>query len=242
VKHPSHEKQQDALRTANPKDRQNAAQDAPIVLNMDSRPKSKAEAAEEQSENNRKKWIDIGTVVGALLAALFTGLLVIVGWCGVRAAVRTLKALERQIAVMEAPYAQYLTDNWIHADDGSERDDSVPISNATLFITIRNSSDYPLVIEDGSITFTLEGAPAQACFLNGRLLEKQGQQVFNVPFPLTQSQVTAYRERVLVFDVDGTYVFTDILQRRQVHRIRGKYFCGRRDRRFERADIWIGRP
>jgi hypothetical protein len=67
---------------------------------MDGRPKSKAEAAEEQAENNRKKWIDIGTVVGALLAALFTGVLVIVGLCGVRAANRTLLAIEKQVILM----------------------------------------------------------------------------------------------------------------------------------------------
>lgn len=101
VKHPSHEKHQDALRTADPKDRQDAAQDAPIVVNMDGYPKSKAEAAEERAENNRKKWIDIGTVAGALLAALFTGVLVIVGWCGVRAAIRTLKAIQRQAHLMQ---------------------------------------------------------------------------------------------------------------------------------------------
>lgn len=72
---------------------QRGTENAPLFAEVLSHPKSEQEAAEEKREDDHKKLIDRWTVGIAAAVAVFTGLLVIVGWRGVRAAVCTLRAV-----------------------------------------------------------------------------------------------------------------------------------------------------
>jgi hypothetical protein len=53
-----------------------------------------------------KDWMDKLTWIGAVLTAIFTGVLVVIGWRGVSAAQKTLKAIEGQLTEMKATGVQ----------------------------------------------------------------------------------------------------------------------------------------
>jgi hypothetical protein len=88
-------------KTSEPQDSQRGTKESPIFVHILQDPQSQTDAAKTEKDNKRKETVDLVTAWSAGLAALFTGLLVIVGWGGVRAAVRTLAAIERQVTLME---------------------------------------------------------------------------------------------------------------------------------------------
>lgn len=94
------QKQQTKFTTTQTQNDQRGTRESPIVVDVLRHPKSQQEAAEGEAEKHRKAFVDGWTLGIAATVAFFTGLLVIVGWRGVRAAVRTLSAIERQADLM----------------------------------------------------------------------------------------------------------------------------------------------
>lgn len=89
------EKPTDA-KTTEPQRDQRGMKGSPIFVDIEQHPESEAEAAKTEKDNRRKERNDLVVAWSAGLAAFFTGLLVIVGWRGVRAAISTLRAIEGQ--------------------------------------------------------------------------------------------------------------------------------------------------
>jgi hypothetical protein len=73
----------------------------PLIVETRSKAKSNEENAKEQADRKHTARIERWTLFFTGVAAGFTGLLVWVGWRGVRAANRTLEAIERQGNLME---------------------------------------------------------------------------------------------------------------------------------------------
>jgi hypothetical protein len=96
VKSGQDQKQEPKLGQTQTQNDQRGTKDSPLVVDLLSRPKSEQEAAEEKENDERKALVDRWTIGSAIVVALFTGLLVIVGWRGVNVAFRTLKAIDRQ--------------------------------------------------------------------------------------------------------------------------------------------------
>jgi hypothetical protein len=69
---------------------------SPFIVEIQPRPESKTEAAKTQADKEQAARVERWMLIFTGAAALFTGLLVIVGYRGVRAANETLKAIEKQ--------------------------------------------------------------------------------------------------------------------------------------------------
>jgi hypothetical protein len=144
----SQQKQQTALGAGKAADGQRGTQDSPLIVETHERAKTDQEAAEEKKAAKRKDYIDIWTLRLAFAVAAFTALLVaftaflaIVGWRGVKAANRTLRAIQRQADLMQATLAQWVyPDNWQVSYRGPSTD------GHTLLVTFQltNESNYPL--------------------------------------------------------------------------------------------------
>jgi hypothetical protein len=99
---PGHnQKQQTKLGATQPQADQRGTQKTPLVVDMVQHPKSPEETAETKAEKKHKAFIDGWTLGIAGLVALFTGILVMIGWRGVNAAKRTLMVIERQANLMQ---------------------------------------------------------------------------------------------------------------------------------------------
>jgi hypothetical protein len=81
--------------------RQTGTKGAPLVVDVIGRPKTEAEAPEDKRNEDSKAFIDTLTVGSAIAVAAFTGILVMIGYCGVRAANRTLVAIRKQGVLMK---------------------------------------------------------------------------------------------------------------------------------------------
>jgi hypothetical protein len=90
---------------------QRGVKGSPIFVDIEQHPKSQAEAAKDEEQNKRKEFYDQLTAGSAVVAAICTVLLVIVGYYGVRAAVSTLQAIKIQTnAIIEAQRPQIAID------------------------------------------------------------------------------------------------------------------------------------
>lgn len=97
---PSHnQKQQPKLATGQPKEEQRGTKESPFIIETHDRPDSPKEAAKHKTENDTKEYRDRWTFRLAVAYTIFTGLLVSIGAGGVYAALRTLKAIEAQVAI-----------------------------------------------------------------------------------------------------------------------------------------------
>ena len=106
----SHEpKQQSNLATPDTRNNQRGTQDSPLIVETHPRAKSEEDATEAENDKrhaaNVERWMLIFT--GA--AALFTGLLVIVGWRGVNAANNTLGEIGEQTRATRDNIAAYIS-------------------------------------------------------------------------------------------------------------------------------------
>ena len=103
---PSHEpKQKTELSASHAQTDQRGTQNSPLVVETHDRPKTREETAEAQRDKDQADSINRWTLLFTGVAAVCTGLLVIVGLFGVKAAVRTLKAIERQAVGLDATLA-----------------------------------------------------------------------------------------------------------------------------------------
>ena len=105
-----------------PKADQRGTQNSPVVVDVISHPKSAQETAEEVKAAKRKR------------------LLVIIGWRGVRAANRTLRAIERQATLQAASMTQWVSvENWRANLDLYD-------NKLAIDFSIVNESNFPLAM------------------------------------------------------------------------------------------------
>jgi hypothetical protein len=76
--------------------------DAPFVVDPKGHSNSPEETAKDKADREHKAFVDQWTVGSAIAVALFTGVLMVIGLRGVRAANKTLKEIERQANLMDA--------------------------------------------------------------------------------------------------------------------------------------------
>lgn len=95
------QKQQPKLGQDQTQTNQTGTQNSPLVVDILSHPKGEREAAEDKRKDDQRDFRDRWTFRIAIAAAIFTGLLVYVGWRGVCVALRTLEAIEAQANLME---------------------------------------------------------------------------------------------------------------------------------------------
>jgi hypothetical protein len=120
---PHNQKQKAQLRAPDPGNPQIGTEARPVVVELKDRPKSEAESAEDRRKNGNKEYLDRWTFYAAIASAVISGLLLMVGWCGVRAAVRTLKAIERQLALQEVAMTQWLNIEKWHGQLVTQQDE-----------------------------------------------------------------------------------------------------------------------
>ena len=114
---PSHQQSPADTKAAQSQPSQRGTKESPVFVDIVKHPKSQAETTKDEEKNKRKELYDQLTAGAAVVAAFCTVLLVIVDYCGVRAAIRTLKAIEHQGKLMEAPFDQSVDlTNWKIAD------------------------------------------------------------------------------------------------------------------------------
>lgn len=94
--HPSDQQRPADSKAPQSQSKQRGTEESPIFIHILQDPQGKADTAKTQSEDGNKPLYDALTAWGAIVAAGFTGLLVIVGVFGVRAANRTLEAIRQQ--------------------------------------------------------------------------------------------------------------------------------------------------
>jgi len=80
---------------------QRGTKDSPFIVEVHNRPKNEEEAAEAQRDKDHADFINRWTLCSTGAAAVFTGLLVWVGWRGVNAAIRTLNTMQTQANLMD---------------------------------------------------------------------------------------------------------------------------------------------
>jgi hypothetical protein len=104
-------------------------------------------AAEEKKENDRKSYVDAWTLRLTVANAIFTGSLLLVGSFGIYAAIRTLRAIERQATLPAAAMTQWVSVvNWQSNLVTLFIPSSSPEPRALLVqFDIANESSFPLI-------------------------------------------------------------------------------------------------
>src|ERR1017187_2982083 len=142
---PRHVEKPADAKTTQSYDGQRGTKDSPIFVQIQS-PQSKADTTKAEKDNQKKELYDLITASSAGLAALFTGLLVIVGYCGVRAAVRTLRAIEKQAHLMEIQFDQWVTlTNW--------RTQEPRENTLQAKVDLVNETSFPMTLNERHLRF-----------------------------------------------------------------------------------------
>jgi len=100
----SDQKQQPDLANGNTTPEQRGTKGAPLVVDIKGHKNTEEETAKEQREKDDKDFTDRWTFRATVAVAGFTGLLVIIGGLGVWAALRTLRAIEREFELSHRPW------------------------------------------------------------------------------------------------------------------------------------------
>jgi hypothetical protein len=95
------QKKQPKLGTINSSDAQIGTKESPVVVDITQRPKTQAEAAEDKRKDDTKEYRDRWTFRLTVITVIISGLLLFAGVSGVYAAIRTLRAIEKQAILME---------------------------------------------------------------------------------------------------------------------------------------------
>ncbi|MGA2434258.1 MAG: hypothetical protein ABSG25_03135 [Bryobacteraceae bacterium] len=97
------QEQQRETGTAQSQNAQEGTQKVPLFIYIHDAPIGKDDTAKEQHENARKRFTEVFNLTLAFAVAVFTGLLVAVGYFGVRAANRTLNVMKKTLVLTQRP-------------------------------------------------------------------------------------------------------------------------------------------
>ena len=178
-------------------------------------------------------------------AALFTGLLVIVGGCGVYAAIRTLLAInrqaylmERQTVVMESQtkaieaQLKLAMMQWVSVKEWKvellEPSGTVPQPKQLLInFDIANESNFPLKM-NATFRFGIHQAMTRAYDTGPVLLLPRHPHKATLSLPLTPYDYKCYGEQAILISVTGEIAHVGILkQEGPFMTINGELLCGK---------------
>ena len=224
------QKRQGKLGATQPKDDQRGTKQSPIVVDTVRHPKSEEEAAKEKADDNWKHNIDTWTVGLALAVALFNGALVIVGWRGVRAANRTLKAIERQVTLQAASMTQWVSvSKWTVNVVQTVGPLSPQPKVLSIEFAVVNESDFPLIMRATFRFFGLLPNRAELHTVGDVDLFPGKPHYMRVPsLRLTEDQGEDYVRNGLRITVHGQIIHVGVAKEQSpLMTIRGNLFCGK---------------
>lgn len=214
---PHNQKQKAQLRAPDPGNPQIGTEARPVVVELKDRPKSEAESAEDRRKNGNKEYLDRWTFYAAIASAVISGLLLMVGWCGVRAAVRTLKAIERQLALQEVAMTQWLNIEKWHGQLVTQQDEQ----KLEFSFDITNTTKFPLTLE--YITTNAHG-----CAMTRRsdqvLAPDGASNVKGITGKLGDDQIRIYNTTKLTLVIEGAVVYENVFKKRQTQRFNAMCF------------------
>jgi hypothetical protein len=130
-------------RSTDSPDLQRGAKDPPILVHIEQDPQTHAGSANAENKHTSKDFYDKLGIWSAATAAACTLLLVAIGGCGVRAAIRTLKAVEdgSKAARLSAEALIISERPWLLV--------TIKYSDDTWIVQARNAGNTPAEIKDG---------------------------------------------------------------------------------------------
>ncbi len=215
---------------------QRGTEDAPFIVQITNSPHTQAGATQQKAP--QKDFYDkFGIWCGAAIA-LFTFALVVVGAWGVSAAVRTLKAIERQVAVQEVAMTQWIDVKSWRCEPTALPDGESFIKQMAVYFDVENPTSFPLVIPGGNINLTLGNGTVRCFTGDGARLNPRQPQIKDVPLRMTDEQSRQYMEGEVMVNVEGQLNFVDVLGRKQPHPVHGILWCSTREARFQSDVMW----
>jgi hypothetical protein len=203
---------------------QRGTKNSPLVVDTEGHQDTPAETEEKAREKEIKDKIDSRTLLSVEITAGATVILMFVGIGGVCAALRTLNAILRQVALQELTLEQ-----WV--DYGPFKSEYVAdkIGRQSLFISVDllNPSNFPVTLPDASIVFELGLVKITSEPSDGvcRLLPNKPHRV-TVRFDLTADQAEAYAHGAgFVVGVSGNLAHIGTLKERHEQPISGRLRC-----------------
>jgi hypothetical protein len=202
-----------------------------LIVETHERAQSNKEAAETQKDKDHAALVEGWTLFFAGAAAVFTGLLVWVGWRGVNAALDTLSAMRRQADLMERQTAltQAAFDQWVEFQNWLAYAPQENVVRIEVFMV--NPTDFPVHITDGRVTVLVTGGSVRSEMGEPTFLSPKQPHRFDIPARITDEE----RERGSVrFFVTVEFAFLHRITKEK--QIRG--FDGYISGRFEANGQW----
>lgn len=219
---------------------QRGSKDAPIFVHFQQDPHGQETATSAQNKSTGKDFYDkLGAWAGAAVA-LFTLILVGVGYCGVKAALRTLKAIEtqgqhmeRQVALMELPFKQWVElHNW-------KADLRLGENALRIRVDVVNQTSFPMMLKSGSVKFSRREVGDNQLLITEHFLPPKVPYTIDMNVLLGDEQASQFNTQGLLFDVDGNFVFLGALNEIDKDRpafrqeIRGHFGCTPKKKWFQ---------
>jgi hypothetical protein len=211
---------------------QRGTKDVPLVVDIEEHKDTPAEAKEKRREKEQKDRIDARTLLSAEITAGATVVLMFVGFGGVWAALWTLNAIRRQVALQELTLEQ-----WV--DYGNFRSEYRANDSGRQLLVISmeliNPSNFPVILPDAKLVFEM-GTTKITSQPGGsicRLLPNKPHRL-TVGFELTRDQAEQYAHGAgLAVRVSGNIAHIGTLKERHEQPISGMLMCHERMTRFE---------
>ncbi len=207
---------------------QRGSKDSPIFVHVEQDPHTQNNSTKKQKRETGKDFYDKLTAWSAAGAAVFTLGLLIIGGCGVRAAVNTLKAIKeqgdymkRQAALMEAPLQQWIDlENWR----------SITLANDWLriYVELVNPTNFPITIKNGFVRIHERGGHTKLIIGEGRIITPRRPRTLEVDFPLPEDQLASFRgNEMLTFTLDAEFTHIGPLGDKftVIYRLSGALMC-----------------
>jgi LEA14-like dessication related protein len=231
---PHNPKQQTEPNNAHP---QIGTESAPFIVETHPRPKNEREAAEAKADKKRVAYINWGMLGLTGAVAVFTGLLVYVGWRGVRAALRTLRAVEKQaelqsrsIDLQERALQQWVDiGNWQTTPINISRDQygkETLVEELIVQTEIVNPTNFPLALPNAEIDLILGDATRAAFrFEDNCRLTPNSPQAVRITIMITEAESKQFLERELRIRIKGDLAHIGVLGKVQPQPICGTLMC-----------------
>jgi hypothetical protein len=223
-------KHQPELPTAQAQPDKRGTQESPLVVETHDRRQTDKEATEAQANKDSAEFINRWTFRFTGIAALATVLLVIVGWFGVKAANRTLRAIERQVTLQAASMTQWVSvSKWIVNVAQTVGPLSPQPKVLSIEFAVVNESDFPLIMRATFRFFGLLPNRAELHTVGDVDLFPEKPHYMRVPsLRLTEDQGEDYVGNGLRIAVHGQIIHVGVAKEQSpLMTIRGNLFCGK---------------
>jgi hypothetical protein len=211
---------------------QRGSKERPFVVDTKGHQDSPGETAETNAEKEHQRYVEGRTLYFAAIAAWATVALCIIGIGGTFAALLTLNAIRRQVALQELTLEQWVD----YGNFKSEyRANDSGRQLMVISLELLNPSNFPVVLPDASLLFEMGNTKITSkpgvsiC----RLLPNKPHRI-SVGFELSADQAEVYAHGSgLVVRVSGNLAHIGTLKERHEQPISGKLMCHERFTVFE---------